>query len=229
MKKSKSIVINRLLFAEVVNIEDIYSLFLNSPYLDSKGFGLKNVTVSNNIISAIAIKRSSTLIYDFNLITNEFERKPIFIFSEIQFCIDFTYNLMYVFGATALINTLKSLFRKIFEIKYEINSINLSAYTIYETLIHKRIRIEVKEFNIEKFVYKTGIIGRFSGLVSNNEIGLEIINEYKTDVNKLYLTVHNELDRSFGLLISNSGAIGIHCNDDDFNDNLENFKSFILK
>ena len=207
----------------------VYEKLMAAPYSDETGFGFENVEIEENILSATLIKRSATYIHEYDSITKEMLKKQITLFSDIKFQIDFEFDILCVFGQALYLNQLKSAMRNTFEFSFSANQTDLSPYKIYLALSEKKVAFEFQSIAIERFVFQEGISGKLMGTVIDNIIATDLVNNYKTDVNKVLFRIKIEENDSFGLQASNNGALKFFGPEDLFNFHLNFFKINLFK
>jgi hypothetical protein len=225
----KSLIFNSFAVAAENDSTDVYDKLLAAPYSDERGYGFENIELEENILSATLIKRNATYIHEYDPITREMLKKQIMLFSDIKFQVDFNYDLLCVFGQAVYLTQLKSAMRNVFDFSFSINQTDLSPYKIYLAISEKQIGFEIKSIAIERFVFQNGISGKLIGTVIDNIVASDLINSYKTDVNKVLFQIDFDENDSFGLQASNNGALKFFGSDDMFDYHLNFFKRNLFK
>lgn len=229
MAQSRSIIINIFSVSSNVDIEEIFTAIEKTIYSEDVGFGFKDIKNEDNEISGVLIKRSATFIFDYNSVSTQFEKRPIFIYTEIVFSIDLNLNLIYVFGPISHLNQLKSVIRNTLTVDYKIETLDLTVYAAYYKLKDKNIKIQVQQFCIDKFNYENGLIGKFSGKVLHQKTVEKLIEQYQNDVIKLSISIFINLNNEFIVHISSNGSIKIECEDDYFDYYLNYLKNLLFQ
>ncbi|MDB5287331.1 MAG: hypothetical protein JWR05_2280 [Mucilaginibacter sp.] len=229
MKRVKSLVFHKINF---LNLESpkttLLETMLSINFEENLGYGFTSVDFSENVLSARVIKRTSTFINDYDNSTNEFLRKQIFVFSEFQFFIDFDYNLLYVLGGQSQMNFIKTVLRNTLQMEYQIDEVNLNASQFYELVIEKNIDVQIEQIIINRFNYNNSMVGRFSGHVTNQLIGSELIGSYKSDIVKISFCVKLNDNEQFTLQVLPNGSIKFLSEIDEFDFILDYLKQIIF-
>jgi len=226
MKRVKSLVFNSLNFRPTdkkIGSEDIANVITSRKYTEETGFGFSHVEVSENILTAKILKRTPTYIQDYNIESQEIVRKQIFLFSDIQFSIDFNYYILYVVGGVSQLNYIKSILKNILEVEYESQPIDINASKFYQILVEKHIPSSIEQITINKFNYNNGFVGRFAGQVTLQSVGAELVSEYRNDIIKISFKIEVEGEEDLLIQVFQNGSIKLLVEESDF----EFFISFI--
>jgi hypothetical protein len=199
------------------------------PYTDERGFGFESIEADGDLISAILIKRNATYIYEYDAQSKEMVKRQIMLFSEISFEIDLEYHVLSVFGQAIYLTQLRSAFRTALNFNYEVGHTNLSPYHIYTTLLKKDVQVTFQSLCVEKFVYNNGISGKLIGQVIDDAVATELVETYKTDVNKALLKINIDDEHGFSLQVANNGAVKFHSTADTFAEHFNFFKLTLFK
>src|SRR6185312_5795304 len=147
MKKRKSFSINKIGFPNI-NMSNLSKLLEKINYNEESGYGISEIEEVNEILSALLIKRNSTYIQQYNLSEQIFEKKSIYIYSRIKFYIDFEYNLLYTNGPSTNLFQIISLLRNISGLHFDVSSLEVTPYKIYQLLKNKKIKFQLNELTI---------------------------------------------------------------------------------
>ena len=229
MKRVKSLTFNRFTIKNLAESHrELAERLSQLNFSEEVGFGFKDVHLSDDLISAKILNRNSTYIFDYNPISKEIEKKQIFIYSDISFFIDIKINVLYVLGSLSQVNTLKTIFRNAFGHDYHIEALELDAYGFYTLLSKSSIEIIVEQITINRFNYENGVVGRFSGHVTNQATADNLVHQYKSDIIKLSFKIPSEKDFIVVQAIQN-GVIKILTDDENFEFFLDYLKQLIFK
>lgn len=229
MKRVKSLVFNTILFPDIQSdYTNLFETISGIVFSDDSGFGFSNVTLSENILSARVVKRTSTFINDYDNKSNEFLKKQIFVYSDLQFFIDFNFNILYVLGGLSQLNYLKSIFRTILNINIQIAPIDLNAAIFFDLVNKKNIDAQIEQIIINRFNFNNGIVGRFSGHVIDQKTGYDLINEYKTDIVKISFLIKLNENECFTLQVLPNGSIKFLSEESEFEYFLNYLKQLIF-
>jgi hypothetical protein len=221
MKKRKSFSINRITFGNT-NVNELSNFLGKLLYTDESGYGISNLEIVDKLISALLIKRNSTYIQEYNSLTQVFEKKSIFLYSRIFFHIDLEYNLLYTNGPASNLLQVKMVLRNLLNIDFQITGLDLPPFKIYQSLKNKKIKFQLSELSIDRFNFKEGAVGKYLAVISDTNIGVELIKLYRNDISKIVFTFNN-----YRLLYYNNNIISIIGKAYDIEENLQNFKTII--
>jgi hypothetical protein len=222
MKKRKSFSINKIGFPNI-NMSNLSKLLEKINYNEESGYGISEIEEVNEILSALLIKRNSTYIQEYNLSEQIFEKKSIYIYSRIKFYIDFEYNLLYTNGPSTNLFQIISLLRNISGLHFDVSSLEVTPYKIYQLLKNKKIKFQLNELTIEKFNFKDGAIGKYTATISSMSIGIELIKLYKEDISKIVFDLN-----SYKVYFYNNNTMSVVGNIDEIEENFQNFKNIII-
>lgn len=220
MKKRKSYSINRLDLPK--DIVDISFILAGFQYDDATGYGITEIEIIGDVLSAVLIKRSFTYVNGFDIIKKEFEKKSISIFSEIRFFIDFEFKMLYTRGVLTNLLQVKSLLRNIFDFEFEISGLEIAPYKIYQALKKSKIKFEIQALTIEKFNYNDGAIGKYFASITDIKIGEELIKLYSDKVFKIVFKLYD-----YQVFYLNNNTLSIVAEEDEFEEKFQNFKTII--
>lgn len=221
MKRRKSFSINRIKISNKTP-KEVSKLFAEYPYDDVTGYGLSEIEVEGDLLSAVLIKRNFTYIREYNINKKEFEKKSISIFSEIPFRIDFKNSFLYANNSLANLLQVKAAIRNILNSDFEISGLDKSPYKIYQSLKATKIKFEVTAITIDKFNFKDGAIGKYFAVVSNTNIGIELIKLYKESISKIGFTF-----KTYQVYFFSNNIFSIIGESDEIEKHLEDFKIII--
>ena len=230
MRRVKSIIFNRFSIktAFLEKAQFLADNLSRHLYSDEVGFGFNEVTIDTNTLSANLLKRTPTFIQDYNEQSNELVKKQIFLFVSIHFRINLDQNIIIVEGGITQMNVLKSAFRNIFDFEYQIEPINLSAHIFLEKLAKLQIRSSIQQITIKGFNYNNGIVGRFAGEITKQEIGKEIVDLYKSDIVKISFNIKTDMDELLILQVYPNGNIKFVSDNDEYLFFLDYIKTIIF-
>lgn len=231
MKRVKSLVFNTFNFKSNSKENDI-SFFAKSifdiPFDESHGYGFSDVEVEGNILTAKVLKRTSTFIQDYDESVKEIVKKQVYIFSDIQFSIDFEYSVLYVIGGTSQMNNVKSIFRKAFDFDYDLNQIELSPFGFYDLLKEKNVDFNIEQIIINRFNYNNGIVGRLNGHITDQTVGADLISEYKNDVIKISFGISIDDDDQLVMQVLPNASLKLLAEESNLDYYLTYIKSLIF-
>nr|WP_067054018.1 hypothetical protein [Mucilaginibacter sp. L294] len=229
MKRVKSLVFHTLVFPGLDSFKEPFIEIISGfGFNEQVGYGLSIVDTSDNVVTVKAVKRSATFINDFDVSTNEFVRKQIYVYSEFVFSIDFELQILYVLGGITQLNFVKYLFRIVLLSEYELNPVDLSISNLYKRLLERRIDTKIDHITINHFNYKNELVGRFAGTVLSNSIASELIKTYKSDIVKLSFLIKINEKESFTLQIFPNGVLKFLSAVEDFDLILDFLKQLIF-
>ena len=209
MEKRKSFVILYFKFLSEEVPANAWEAIRDSIYTEENGLGITNVNLEEEKLTATLIKRIPTYILDYNQLTAQFEKKQIYIFSEVSFTIDIKYRLLIVHGANSGVPQVKAFLKSVFKSKYELRQIEFIPYNFYHALKELDVTSYFQEASIDRFNYKNGVVGKFSAKIIDQTIGDEIFTEYRSDINKVLFKLKMKNDREFLLQVCSNGSFTV--------------------
>lgn len=219
MFKRKNITVNKLRLSNEITPSYVAKTFKNTKYGDEGGYGFKENEIDDSLLSSILIKRNSTFIMDYDVNSGGFEKKQIFIFSEITFQIDFDRNIICVFGNSTALNQVKAILRILMPNSLEFSA-DLDAYTLFRNLKTKNRKVRIEELIIPNFEYRNGVVGKYYAKISDSTIATELLMEYKGEILKIGVGTHSENGDELKIILGNNGSISIICEEEDFSENV---------
>lgn len=225
MKKRRSIIFSQFSTQEQLLLNDFSDIIKSFVYSDENGFGYINTSIDNNILYSTLIKRTFTSILEFSIEINDFKKIDVPIFEEISFCVDFNRNVLYTYGANSNHNKIKSALRNTLETPLIYGDLDSSPINFMERIIKNNSNFNIDEIVIRNFKYEEGVSGKYIAKITNQKIGISLIDKYLKDILKISMNLDDDFE--YYLVISSNNAISLKCNEDDFYSILENIKNKI--
>lgn len=211
MNRNYNIIVNKFILSDEISIDDVSKLLFKNSYSNEIGYGFKDVALDNGILFSKLVFRIPSFILEYNLKLEEFEKKQIFVFSECEFCIDNSYQIIYTTSSNKHFNMLKSIISRILNNKFIISSTDFSPYKLLELFENNTIKYSIIELNIMNFLYSDGAYGRFNAKISKQIVAKELIKTYKNDITKIKFILSNENSVDFGISVSNNSLFSLDC------------------
>jgi hypothetical protein len=213
---------------ENVTISDISKKLSTLSFSRANGLGIRDLEVFDNIINATLIKIIYAYIYDYNDLTNEIEKKQISVVNEIGFLIDFETKIISIFGQVTNVTQIKSFFKTIFSESVRISTYELTIPQICDKLLKQRLNFNYKTISVNNFNYENGVFGKFTGVAISNKVVQDLINNYKTDVQRIGLDIYLPDYRDpVEISVGNMGSLKINCEDEEFDEIFLNLKDLL--
>lgn len=221
-----------ILFYELGNftrhqLEKLSTDLETNPYSEEKGFGFQNVDRHVNYLSASLLKRTPTLISEYNAETNEIVKNKIFVYSNIKFSIDTDFNLLEIYGFQKDSSKVRSSLLNFFDHDVTIKQIDLTPFKVIPLLNKFCNSVKVSKLTINNFNFNN----KAYGLFNINKLDIDYIDEfflkYQNDIKKITAILDYEHLKQVELSINESGQISIKAN--DLEDALFTIKSIIIK
>jgi hypothetical protein len=230
MKRVKGLVFSSILFEYTTNVNsigDVVDLLRQNSYNETTGFGFSSIILDNNHLVATLLKRNNTFIQEYDVNSSQLVRRQISVFNTVKFEIDEELNLLTVFGASSQLNALKAIFRNIRELKFVSDPIIIDSDELCQRLKDEGLEPKVKQLTIRSFNYNNGVLGRFSGEVSSQNVAEELMKEYTNNIVKLtfQITINKE---NILVQLHPNGSVKILCDEDDFEYYLNYLKQIIF-
>lgn len=209
-----------------LTIEEILNVLRSNDYDDDKGFGFTGISLEDDYLDALLIKRTPVFIPDY--INNKFLKKEIFVYSQIAFAIDITNSFLEIHDTAKQVPKVIHALRKALREK-----VAVSDYKIFPSIMIPQLKSEadslvIKKLIINSFKHEDDLIGRYNFSVLNTEKALSLLDEYGHDVVKGIVEVEVK-DVICFMEFHSSGRVMIKCEDDKFKDFLGFFKEVLKK
>ncbi len=230
MKRVKSLVFNSFSLEmndDFQSIEDILKVLQGYKYNDEVGFGFSELNSEFSCIQALMLKRNNTYIQEYDVALLKLVKKQISVFTSVKFEIDQQLRLLTVFGSCSQLNSLKMVFRNIPTLKFASDPITLNSDDFCERLKEQQLEFKITQLTIKSFNYNDGILGRFSGEVSNQTLATDLLKIYGSNVVKL--TFQIRINQEVILLqLHPNGSVKLLCEEEDFDYYLNYLKQIIF-
>lgn len=198
-----------------------YDLLLESvnqrTYENNLGFGFKNTIQRSHSFTSTLIYRTPTNIPQLNPETGIYEDQVFYIFREVDFLITHQYEMLFVFGSVQDAKELVSTLNHKLNFHGSISPLKLQPSKVVKRLIDDQKLINVEQMTIRKFQYREGIVGRYTFRTDSIESITEFIQAYGLDVCAVRLLIDVDYHNKVLVNISNSGAMTVRCDEDEFN------------
>lgn len=229
MKRVRSLVFQTLSMDDIVEFRKHLSVLIQGFRFNNQlGYGLTLIEEDGDLFTIKVIKRTPTFINDYDELANEFIKKQIFVFTEFRFVIDFKLNLIYVLGGLAHLNYVKYVFRELSSRPYEINHIDITALSTYKLLKERKFDARIEHLTISKFNFNNQMIGRFSGSMLKQDIALELLEQYKSDIVKASFSIKLEGLDNYTLQVLPNSVLKFLCNEDEIELITDHLKKIIF-
>lgn len=196
-------------------------------YSEHTGLGIINYWLDDKLLSATLLKRVPTFINEYDLKTNQYEKRQINIFQEIIFEIDLTYKLVYTIGSQGNLPIVRSFLRSIFSDRIEFANLDFSPYKAFKLLKTEKIKFKVLEITIQEFEY-FGAVGRFSAAIHEKAVVADLLTKYKEGVEKIVL--HVQIDgMGFITHVYPNGVFLIVSDDSNHTDYFNSLKKILFR
>lgn len=230
MKRVRTITFNSFSLesdGESPALERLFELFRNKPFSDENGFGFSKIRVDSNKIAAVLLKRSNTYVQEYDSKKEEVVKKQISLFSTLEFEIDLDLSLLIAYGGSAQLSSLRSVFRNLPSLKYTSDPLNMDHEVLYSKMQLAKLEFKVQQLTIKNFNFQDGMIGRFSGEISNQMTATELLKEYQANVVKTTYQIMIDQESILVQILPN-GCLKLLCEEDDFEYTLNYLKQLIF-
>ncbi len=217
MEKRKNLIINKI-YTNSISIDKVYDTINTHFYKEEEGYGYVDTYQDDDEISATLIKRSNTQIKYYNIEDKVFEKKTIFIYTEISFKIDLAKNILITFGTSQQQSVVKSALKDTFNELFTIELYNLSPYTFLQQLQERNYKYEISELTIQDFKYNKDIVGKYQALIFNQRTASTIIEKYTSNISRVTVTLWTS-NTTFNVTILLNGTISITGEETEFEQN----------
>lgn len=230
MKRVRSIIFSSFEREQIgmsASLESIDKLFRGKPYTDDVGLGFSHVRSYEDKLEAILLKRANTYVQEYDNENKELIKKQISVYSSLKFEIDAKSRLLSVYGGNSQLISLRAAFRNLPQLIFSSDPFELKPETFCEKLKASEIDFKIRQLTIKNFNYKNGMIGRFSGEVSDQGMATDLLTEYASSIIKT--TFQIAIDNEIVLIqLLPNGAIKVLCEEDEFEYYLNFLKQLIF-
>lgn len=207
--------------------ESTHKIFKDQPYSETSGFGFSRVQSVGKKLEAVLLKRNNTYVQEYDSEHEELIKRQIIVFSTLKFEIDAEIQLLTVYGGNSQLNTLRGVFRNLPQLIFSSDPVELMPENFCKKLKGSGIGFKIQQLTIKNFNYQDGMIGRFSGEISNQEIASDLLQEYASSVVKT--TFQITIDEEIVLIqLLPNGSIKLLCEEDEFEYYLNFLKQLIF-
>lgn len=215
-----------------LNTEDVKNFrreFLTKNYTDEQGYGFRNVVLENDYLSATLVKRTPTLIPQFDFETGQIVEQNIFLYSEIEFALDATFHLLEIFGPAKDAPKVRAVLHPLLRSETRLFSVNLAPAEVLPKLAKASVQLSVDKLTVNNFQHREGIIGKYEMKLARGEWAMDMINKYAQDVTRASLSIAMDGMSEFALNISHRSRLTIKCEEEQFNNVFLFLKSVLFE
>jgi hypothetical protein len=225
METSHLIQVTKLIGLSSTNIAEFRNLLRDIPYNNEYGHGFKNIYSEPRYLGATLVKRTPTFIPILDQVTGQITEQEIFLFSEIEFGLDYVYDTLDVFGSSRNHAKVLTLIYPLLNREIKIASMDFSPSKVIPLFVKNEFLISVERLVVNNFQYKVGVSGRFDMRIDDPTISQEIIAQYDHDVTRANLLIEIPDIGRIKIAIASSGSLSIKSEDSEVNDIIKYIKS----
>jgi hypothetical protein len=213
---------------EELTASQIVNTLLSLEFTRENGFGVRNVESEDDIIKARLIKINYSYIFDYNDTTKEIEKRQISIISEIDFLIDFNQALICIIGAISNVAPVKLFFKNTFKDQVLVTPFAQTIPEICDKLLAKKIKFKFLSIAVENFNYMDGVVGKFSGTVLDNQVVQDLVDKYKTDIQRIGISIYlSEYVEPIEIVVASMGLLKINAEENEVNEVFNDLKTLL--
>lgn len=230
MKRVKGFVFNSFVLdnrPDASGLGHLRDIFESRPYREETGFGFSKITMDTECISAVLLKKGNTYIQSYDEKTGELVKSAISVFTTLRFEIDVAREILTAYGGYSQLNSLRSVFRNIPELKFGSEPIEIRPADFRENLDVSSVGYQIKQLTVKSFNYQDAILGRFSGEVSDQLIGSKVLEDYGSNVVKVTFQLRTD-GGDLLVQLHPQGNIKMLCEEDEFEYYLNYLKQLIF-
>lgn len=228
MEKNISVSLIRLEKLKLADLEGIRSAMLESVYDEHTGYGFTNVSGSVDYISGSIVIRTPTFIPQLQTDTWQIVPKEFFLYSEIEFEIDFSLSLLEIFAPVKNTSKVTSHIIPLLGKDVRVSPIIFSPMLVYKNLINNNLLKCVERLVVNNFQHMDGITGRYDMKINDPSLGLDIITKYNEGISKVVLIIIPPNSSDVKLTISKNGNLIIRCDENVLPDVLDQIKNTLF-
>jgi hypothetical protein len=198
------------------------------PYTAERGYGFRYVELSEQILQATLIRRTTTTVKQFDAEARQVVARDIFIFHEIAFAIDAQFRLLTVFGPVSHAPKVRAVLRSLLQTGTKVNRADLAPAEVLSRLFEVAEAVSVQGLTVENFQHQEGVRGRYKIEVLPSAVAQQIVAQYPRNVLRAQVQVAlPDLDE-FGLQVSGGGRVKVACVESQFGPVLSALKALLF-
>jgi len=228
MQRSLSLSLSYIEHLDQTSLRAFHKQFLEMHYNEAEGFGFQEVSIDDDYLAAKLVKRVTTIIPYFDFQAGRMIEREIYLYSEIEFAIDQTYQLLEVFGAARHAGKVRAALRPLLGPNISLISADLAPGEVIPRLVKKTSETQIERLTVNNFQHSEGIVGRYEMKLANSDLAMKIISRYKHDVVKARICLSIPTVSSFVINISQSGRLSLTCDETHLKDALSFLKSTLF-
>lgn len=219
MKYKQSIIFNRLILKEDLNIGEIVNKLSQHMYMDDRGLGVTSIQVDENLITCTVLSKTPSTIQSYNEDRGILESTVIHIFEEVVVTWDVRRKLLYTMASANKFSKAKQLIRDCLSPNFCFGNVEFMQGHFIEKIRNSNYHTLITDLHIKKFHYTSEAYGKFCLHIENSNIGEELFVQYSKNISKVSLFLEDEEDenQNFRISISPRNAISIECADSNYN------------
>ncbi|WP_319268725.1 hypothetical protein [uncultured Draconibacterium sp.] len=210
------------------DISKIYRVLKQFPYSDELGFGFKDIDINSSYLVAKLLKRTPSYLYRYDVSSNQVYKENIVHISETEFLLDCDFGTLEIISSQKDANKLRSVLRNILGSEYSINNYVFKASDIVPIMEKGHGHLIITKMKISNFQYDKNVSGTFYTVLNSNRRAIELINKYKTDINKITFEVDFEDHSKSEFSLSDFGGLTLKCEENKLDSNLQFIKTSFL-
>lgn len=224
MKHRQSIIFNRLILKDQLNIGEIVHRLSQHMYIEERGLGLTAIHADDNLLTCTVLSKTPSTIQSYNEAQGILENTIIQIFEEVEIMWDVDKQLLYTLASATKFSKAKQLIRDCFSPNFCFGNVEFMQIGFIDKLRDSNYHIHISDLHIKKFHYRADAYGKFCVHIENSKIGEELFVEYSNNLSKVSLLLEDNCadEQNFRISISPRNAITIECRESYF-DSILNF------
>ena len=199
-----------------------------TTYNNADGYGFRNVVGSGKYVNATLVKRIPTFIPQFEEETGNIVEQEIFLYSKIDFGLDFNFDLLEVFGASKNASKVISSIYPLFQ-----NDIRIEPLTLLPSNVISALSLEahvtIDRLVVNNFQHKEGITGRYDMHIDNPKEALQILKTYGSEISKVNLILRVPNISEARMTFTTTGSIAIKSEEGDLPEILSFIKAKLFE
>lgn len=228
MEYSQSIQLTRLSGLSKLNIKSVYKNLQNKTYNNDSGLGYKNVEIIASYINATLVRNMPTFILQPEPETNNVIEQEIILINEIDFGLDFKFDLLDIYGSGKNVPKVLSSIFPIMGINVTTSNIILSPFRIIKK-ISEQYDVTVERLVVNNFQLLDGLVGKYDVRIQDKKAASSIIKKFGADISKANLIIKTTEYGSVKFGVSTNGNISIKTEEDAFFEVLELIKTLLFE
>ncbi len=187
MRKSRSFLLYRLEPLDPDRLRRIHMLMREMEYDADDVFGFRDIHLADSVLSATLVKRTVTTIPRFEAQTRTLVDQEIFLYSESEFSLDSSRELLEVYGVATDASKVRASLRALLGNEFTLSAVDLAPVDVIPVLAQGAAGCAIESLSISSFRHTEDVVGRYDVRILNSQFVYQAMTAYGHDVTRASL------------------------------------------